>query len=205
MNHSIVRVIKVGGSLFDFADLPAALTRWLVRQPPAMNVLVAGGGSLVDAIRRADSLFPLGDENAHWLSISLMDVNARLLAGIMQMDCESDFEALRETARSRTTSAPMVFRVETFLRDVEPRWDGVRLPHDWSATSDSIAARVAECLAAHELVLLKSTLQPVHSRELAGTPGYVDAHFETVAAKISLVRFVDLRSSDFRESRWSRR
>ena len=59
-----IRVVKVGGSLFGFAGFVAALNEWLAEQPPAVNVLIAGGGKLADVIREADAAWGLGDEAA---------------------------------------------------------------------------------------------------------------------------------------------
>ncbi len=47
-----VRVIKVGGSLFDWEGLRTKLAAWLAAQSDCQNVLIAGGGKLADAIRR---------------------------------------------------------------------------------------------------------------------------------------------------------
>ena len=55
-------------------------------------------------------------------------------------------------------SGTLVFDVTGFMRQIEPRLQGSKLPYGWSVTSDSIAARVAAVLAAGELVLLKPAL-----------------------------------------------
>jgi len=75
-----VRVIKVGGSLFDYAGFLPAWKRWSAEQPPAAQVLIAGGGKLADAIREADTVWGLGDETAHWLCIDTLAVSASRMA-----------------------------------------------------------------------------------------------------------------------------
>ncbi len=69
------------------------------------------------------------------------------------------------------------------------------LPHAWTTTTDSIAARVATRIDAAELVLLKSTpLPPVATTwEIAATLGLVDPEFPRAARKIPQVGIVDLR------------
>jgi aspartokinase-like uncharacterized kinase len=76
------------------------------------------------------------------------------------------------------------------------------LPHPWQATSDSIAARLAEVLAA-DLVLLKSANPPVKRPEVGdratwlaelAAREYVDAWFPQAAASIRRVEMVNLRN-----------
>ena len=47
----MIRVVKVGGSLLDLPQLPQKLRMWLAAQSPAHNVLVVGGGPLVEQVR----------------------------------------------------------------------------------------------------------------------------------------------------------
>jgi len=63
------------------------------------------------------------------------------------------------------------------------------LPHAWSVTSDSIAARLAQAVAAGELVLLKSAAPPPD----LGAADYVDEWFATAARDVPSVRIVNLR------------
>ena len=95
----------------------------------------------------------------------------------------------------------MILDPHDFLRRDEPELAGCRLPRNWAVTSDSIAARVAEVVGAHELVLLKSQL-PIGQggwREVS-EHGIVDRHFPLAAAKLPVVRFVNLR--DPRMTEW---
>ncbi len=59
------------------------------------------------------------------------------------------------------------------------------LPHAWSVTTDSIAARAAVVFGAERLVLLKSTdVPPGTPWETAAANGWVDAHFPRIAAEL---------------------
>jgi aspartokinase-like uncharacterized kinase len=197
-----VRVVKFGGSLFDWPELPAALRCWLACEPPAVNVLLAGGGELADAIRRADAALGIGETAAHWLCIEILGVTAQMLAGLLpdQFDGSSPLVRLLSDLRERIESgvpATIVFDPRAFLIDDEPHLPGGTLPRNWSVTSDSIAARLAAVLCAGELVLLKSADPPPHGAlaELSAA-GYVDAYFPQAARELTTaIRFVNLRTA----------
>ncbi len=193
MTRPALRVVKLGGSLLDWAGLPAALRTWITSQPAAHNVLVVGGGRLADVIRAADQTHRLGQEPSHWLCVAAMAVTARLVARLLP---EVDFAErlqLRDLrdGQHRTT----VLDVTDFLRNVEPAAPGTRLPATWDVSSDSIAARLAVVLAADELVLLKSGPPPAgFPFDSAATNGYVDPFFSRLLADLPPTRAVDLRS-----------
>jgi len=183
-----IHVVKVGGSLLDWPKLPAALREWLAAQPPAVQVLICGGGPLTDVIRQADRAFSLGEEAAHWLCIDALAVSARLLSAVLAG------LPLIESLGELPASGPAVFDPRRFLIEEEPRLPGCVLPHTWAATTDSIAARVTEVMEAPEVVLLKSADPPTAaSMKGLAAAGYVDAHFPSAAAAIAEVRFVNLR------------
>lgn len=203
-----VRVVKVGGSLLEFPGLAQALRQWLELQPPAPTVLIAGGGKFADVIRDADVRFRLGEEAAHWLCIDALGVTARLLARLLPeapLEC-GGLASLAERLNlvpSGDGAAPLVvFDLTQFLRNEEP----IRphpIPHSWSVTSDSLAARLAEVLAANELVLLKSASGTSHgSPNAASEAGFVDAHFPRASERLPFVRCVNLRDPSFEEVRW---
>ena len=64
MNTSGLRVIKVGGSLFEYPHLANALTQWLAQQSPMQNLLVTGGGVWADEIRTLETSGRLSVEAA---------------------------------------------------------------------------------------------------------------------------------------------
>ncbi len=185
------RVVKLGGSLLDLPDLVDRLRGWIARQPPAVNILIVGGGPLADAIRTTDRLHNLGEQPAHWLCIRAMSVTAEMIAGLFdEMDLIREYDALRSF-----TMAPrsVVFDPESFLRVDEPAFPGMSLPHGWHVTSDSIAARLAVVLDADELVLLKSASPPAGDFEEAARGGYVDEGFPLACREVRAVRCVDFR------------
>ncbi len=69
MTRSSLTVIKVGGSLFDWPDLPSRLMEFLGGREAVDRheriVLIAGGGAAADMVRGLDNMHRLGDETAH--------------------------------------------------------------------------------------------------------------------------------------------
>jgi aspartokinase-like uncharacterized kinase len=192
MHDRSVRVVKVGGSLLDFPQLAPALRHWLTAQPCAHNVLVAGGGKFADVIREADRRFALGEETSHWLCIEALRVTARLLAHLLpEARLVTVLAQLESTLVQGDAAGTIVFCPENFMREVEPELDGQTLPHSWSVTTDSIAARLTKVIQADELTLLKSTDPPADTEEMRG---YVDEYFSTAAKNVKKIRFINLQA-----------
>jgi 5-(aminomethyl)-3-furanmethanol phosphate kinase len=137
-------VIKVGGSL---GARPARLRRLMEILAGAARrhwlVVVPGGGSFADAVRRADRRFALGDSPAHWMAILAMDQYGYLLARL------APGAALVRSRRELLPGRLNVLAPSAWLLRADP------LPHSWDVTSDSIAAWVAGILGARRLMLVK--------------------------------------------------
>jgi aspartokinase-like uncharacterized kinase len=198
MNNLPVRIVKVGCSLFERRQLPAQLQAWIQAQPPAIHILLAGGGELADSIRSWDQRFDLGEVESHWLCIKALGITAQVLQKMLP-----DFPLLREytalqqhIAELQTQARPaaIIFDVRQFLREVEPTAPPQPLPHAWHVTTDSIAARLAEMLAADELVLLKSRPCPEEQSDFAllEAQGFVDEYFPQVARRVTRVTLCQL-------------
>jgi 5-(aminomethyl)-3-furanmethanol phosphate kinase len=186
------RVIKLGGSLLDWPDLASSFRRWLAAQSDAANIVIVGGGPIVDAVRRLDGRHRLMDETAHWLSIRGMGLAAQFVSGLLgEATCVRGLDQLDLS----TAAGLQILEVERFLREDQASAD--TLPCGWEVTSDSIAARVATHLKARELVLLKSTLptRPASREDLAEC-GLVDSYFARASREL-MVRIVNLRDSAF--------
>lgn len=189
----LVRVVKVGGSLFDWPNFVGSLRTWTARQPTGPLVYVAGGGGLANVIRRFDQNHGIGAEKGHWLCVQLLDVTAQLLADeIPNATLVRKFESLRESLATRIPQRS-VLSVEDFLRVHEPSLPGIPLPRDWRTTTDSIAARLAVAIDADELVLLKSCEYPAGlDRQAAQEKSLVDDAFSDAADGLK-IRWVNLR------------
>jgi aspartokinase-like uncharacterized kinase len=187
------RVIKLGGSLLDLRDLAERFHMWRVAQQPACDLVIVGGGRFVDDLRATQCERGLDDASMHWLAIDAMGKNASTVAKMLpESRLVSDLTFVRLDAMQQQL---VVFDPAAFLHQDQVAGS---LPANWDATSDSIAARIANCCGADELVLLKSAL-PGPDRTPAGLAkvGYVDRHFATASAGLPLVRFVNLRGAAF--------
>ena len=195
MSRLPIRVVKVGRILFDLSDLPERLHQWLSAQPPAHHVLIAGGGALVDQVRRWHRKNPLGEVAAHWMCVDLMTVTAHMLHDrLPEIPLVEDDRMLCQRVGERGCT---IFGPAPWLRHSEPRLQGIRLATNWEVTSDAIAARLAIVLAAEELVLMKSAI-PTGCVEIKGLAesGYVDRMLVDLAEEMPPTLLVNLRADD---------
>lgn len=185
----VIRLVKIGGSLFGLDDLADRLRRWLASQSAATNVLVAGGGRRADLVRACQS--ELTDREAHWLAIEAMEANARWLS-----DALAEAKWLDNLGDVRSINGPLaILSPRRFMWYDDARHPAGALPASWQVTSDSIAARIAEMAAAEELVLLKSAAAPEPATpEHLAAAGYVDAFFPQASRPLLMIRYVNLRA-----------
>ena len=183
-------VIKVGGSLFDEPELIPTLHRFLAsfRFP----ILVPGGGPPADLIRNVDKTHGLGAESAHWLAIRAMKLNGRWLGTLLNGSKEQQKSTgprcgemphdLAACQQELNAGHVPVIDAWAFCRADEGQAGA--LPHDWSVTSDSIAARVAERFRAEDLWLLKSAdATPGMTLREAALQGLVDSTVPVIARR----------------------
>lgn len=196
---SNIHVVKLGGSLLEDDDLSFMLTRlsqWIAvkvsQSPTPRMLLVVGGGSAADVVRAFDRAHPMAEEQAHWLAIRAMQLNAHCVAAAL-----SDHRPSLVASGDDATAA----WIRGSLAIMEP-WDwlqredraGVRIPHRWTFTSDSIAAHVAKQVGAPRITLLKSTLPPADcGLERAVQLKLVDEEFATTARDIPRIDIINLR------------
>ncbi len=187
------RIVKVGGSLFDLPDLSNRLRTWLDTHPATHNILVTGGGDLVEQIRTWHTHQPIDEISAHWLCIDLMDITARLLHSRMpDFPLCADIHVLEKRCAQPGTT---IFRAARWLRDIEPGLSGSKLPVSWQTTSDAIAGRLAIAMEADELVLLKSTMPTKGKGDLKSLAetGLIDPVLQHIGPELPPLRLVNLR------------
>jgi aspartokinase-like uncharacterized kinase len=166
-------VVKVGGSIAETGRLASVLSMIAGARIPV--VVVPGGGPFADAIRNLQSEMQFNDAVAHRLAMLAMEQMA---------ECIVSRQAGMKVARTLDDISDAVMDGQI------PVWaplhmigDDPTITEDWSATSDSLAARLAELLGAR-LVLLKSVAAKVGlpAEELA-RQGIVDRLFPEIAAR----------------------
>ncbi len=186
------RIVKVGGSLLDFDGFRNHLKKWLELESGETNVLVMGCGPLANLVRQLDRKFQIGQEPCHWACVELLASTARLLHGMLPESVLIDqLPELQIRLRSEKS--------ETIVFDPS-RWIVAEnsLPQDWSVTTDSIAAKLADRLDENELVLLKSVLPTgALDVERASSIGLVDEYFPQAIRSAQKISCVNLRDATF--------
>jgi len=193
-----MRVVKVGGSLFDLLDLGARLKRYLADRPALM---VAGGGPAVDAVRAFDRLHRLSEQQAHWLALAAMRKNAVLAAewlncGIVDFPSRSfSLWAVLDPYAFCKCETKFPPHPDPLPRQSREERIYERLPQSWDVTSDSIAAEAAVLGSAEELILLKSADPPGEPVDRWHLSGYVDPYFHRALAGADIcVRAINFRA-----------
>jgi aspartokinase-like uncharacterized kinase len=185
-------VVKVGGSLFDLPELGPRLGAWLSLHSASRILLVPGGGRAADMVRALDQQHGLGEEAAHWLALRALTLNAFFLVSLVSRPGLEVIQRLEDAEELWRRGLVPVLDAHAFAAADEGNLGC--LPHRWSVTSDSVAARVALVAGALHLVLLKSvTIPPCLAWSEASRQGYVDLYFPLVADKLAGVSALNFR------------
>jgi len=140
-------VVKLGGSL----AIDPSLRRWLQElagDSTQRFVVVPGGGPFADTVRAAQGVWNFSDQAAHTLAIAAMDQFGRIFCALepRSVPCSTRLQIERAWADSRL---PVWLPGRMMARDR-------KLARNWNVTSDTIAAWLAQELAASGLLLVKS-------------------------------------------------
>jgi aspartokinase-like uncharacterized kinase len=193
-------VVKVGGSLMNWPELGPQLKLWLPTLATGQILIVPGGGATADVVRDLDRCHRLGEEAAHWLALQALTLNAHFLATILTSWRARVVDNLPEAKLVWSTIGLPVLDLLQFAEHDE--WHPGRLPHLWSTTSDSLAARVAVQFEARRLILLKSAHIPPDRTWFDPTHGLVDPFFNKVLDELPTGRqFLEVSAINFREWR----
>jgi aspartokinase-like uncharacterized kinase len=149
MRREISAVIKVGGNiLLNHSDSIKPLFSTIFELGKNLRVIVIpGGGSLANEVRRMHKECNLSDSTAHLMAILAMDQNAFMINQFLEGSrVVFDLSDAKRTTKGHRVAVLAPFRL-MFNRDP--------LPHSWNVTSDSIAGYIAKSVRAEKLILLK--------------------------------------------------
>jgi 5-(aminomethyl)-3-furanmethanol phosphate kinase len=140
-------VLKIGGSLIRRSTRLKVVTR-TVAQARRPLVIVCGGGALADSVRDAQRRLGFDDLTAHRMALFTLNQNGLMLASLMSGPRLG--ESIEEVAGALSAGETVMF-LPFAACDRDPE-----LPRSWEATSDAVAARLAERLGGIALAFLKS-------------------------------------------------
>ncbi|MFX1287347.1 MAG: hypothetical protein ACFFFY_02145, partial [Promethearchaeota archaeon] len=144
-----IAIFKIGGKILENRDylnstisqLTSIYEKFLISK----IILIAGGGSYANLIRKVDRKFKLGDNLSHWMAIYTMDINGRKIGKYFpRISKTRQFEDIKKAQRIFT-----VFLPYRFLKESD------ELPHSWAVTSDSITLYLAHKLGISQCFLIK--------------------------------------------------
>jgi 5-(aminomethyl)-3-furanmethanol phosphate kinase len=166
-------IVKVGGSLAETGRLACALATIAGARVPV--VVVPGGGPFADSVRSLQPELHFSDAVAHRLAMLGMHQMAECMVSLQEgfeiAATLDDIAAVLEKGR-----IPVWAPLHMVAGDAT-------VPADWSATSDSLAARLAELLGGTHLVLLKSVDAKGASAQELASRGVVDPVFPAIVAR----------------------
>ncbi|MFW9874676.1 MAG: hypothetical protein ACFFG0_16335 [Candidatus Thorarchaeota archaeon] len=144
-----IALIKIGGSILDdFENLNSTISQFsqlFEKDVIGKIILIPGGGSFANFIRKAYSELKFTNELAHWMSIVSMNYNGiELGKKFPKLEVLEEYNKLKEIGKSF-----FIFLPYRFLKEND------KLPHSWDVTSDSITLFLAKKLGLNECFLIK--------------------------------------------------
>ncbi|MCK4286070.1 MAG: hypothetical protein KAX18_07695 [Candidatus Lokiarchaeota archaeon] len=142
-------IFKIGGKILEnFEDLNSTisqLTKIFKNGQIQKIILIPGGGSLANFIRKVYSELKFTEELGHWMGVISMNYN-----GIELGKKFSDLNTIEDINRLRKLDKVIcIFLPYQFLKESD------NLPHSWDVTSDSITLFLAKELEIPHCVLIK--------------------------------------------------
>lgn len=174
-------VLKLGGSLLSpRRDGSGAndLSDWLqaIEQLETPLVIVPGGGPFADQVRAAQSVWQFDDQNAHRMALLAMEQFAHLLCGLSpRLTTAASLSEIRTISAAGRIPVWLPYRLVAADQSISA---------DWSVTSDSLAAWLAEQLQCCGLLLVKSAgqlLGPAMPLNELQAEGVIDQAFGATA------------------------
>jgi hypothetical protein len=142
-------IFKIGGKILEnsknIESTISQLTQLYEENILQKIILITGGGSYANFIRKIDEELKLGDDLAHWMAVYSMNYNGiELNRKYPELECIEEFEKFQDAKKKFC-----IFLPYNYLRNNDT------LPHSWDVTSDSIALYVANELYLNQCFLIK--------------------------------------------------
>ncbi len=174
-------VIKIGGAtLFQPNGFETGLRNLMSLNQNAQIWLMAGGGDLVETMRKAHQIYPkLDDEEMHWRCVELLDHTWSIAKEVFHsVDVVASRDDLVRLSNQSRAPGMCWVRVQSFYsRDncglIPDSW----LPNsDWSTTSDVLAWLLGMMIDADRVILMKQCeCDPAWTMVEAAQRGVIDA------------------------------
>jgi aspartokinase-like uncharacterized kinase len=166
-------VVKVGGSLAETGRMASVLATIVSAKIPV--IIVPGGGPFADAIRALQPTMGYDDGTAHRLAMLAMRQMAEF------MSAQQERLRIVETLEEMSVA---------FRQSQVPVWAPLRMisvdesiAANWDATSDSLAARLAELLDARLLLLKSVDVDKTESINTLAERSVVDSVLPSIVAR----------------------
>jgi aspartokinase-like uncharacterized kinase len=170
-------VVKIGGSLLDGGRLTSVLDIVAKRIRPV--IVVPGGGTFADEVRRSQVEHGFDDDSAHRLALFAMHQMANVIA-----DRSPHFAPA--SSREEIGLAGVNGLVPVWLPSVMAGADPT-IPKTWDMTSDSLAAWLAAAIGAPDVALVKScAVDASAGLEDLRAAGIVDPLFAGYMSRLAL-------------------
>jgi len=165
-NHSASQplLIKLGGSLYNTAELILWLKALKKLSEQHTIIIVPGGGPFADQVRTAQSKHKFDDKTAHHMAIMAMKQFGLLIQAL---------EAHCQTFHDHSPSLPPL---SVWLPD-DSLLAEQTIAHSWDISSDSLALWLANKLNAQRLTLIKRVMTHSHSIAQLSLGGVIDSGF----------------------------
>jgi aspartokinase-like uncharacterized kinase len=142
-------VFKIGGKILEntnnIKSTFSQLTQLYEEKILQKIIIIPGGGTFANFVRRLDEDLQIGDDLAHWIAIYSMNYN-----GIILNRKYPDLKTIEKLKTFQNAKRMFcIFLPYSFLHEEDT------LPHNWDVTSDSIALYVANKLKLSRCFLIK--------------------------------------------------
>ena len=144
-------IVKIGGKICENdSDLQSTMSQFndLLFKHEILSkiVIIPGGGTYANLVRKIDYELDVGDNISHWMAIYAMNIQGtRLIEKFPEIEGITKLESTKESKKKKI----QVFLPLEYLKETD------ELPHSWDVTSDSIIVYLASKLGLKECYLIK--------------------------------------------------